>query len=137
MGKTGSGKSHVGLYRRPPISRVSQIYSQFINIAAGLAVATNNSHDLTIRHFVLQDPRSKRSIVLVDTPGFDRITAADEEIQSKIVHWIRTSSALFSHFTSSLLTLQPHIGALRTRNLGVSSIYMISPLEKPRDHFRS
>ena len=48
------------------------------------------SGDLTIQCFTLQHPQTQRSLILVDTPGFDHFGASDEEVLGIICEWIRT-----------------------------------------------
>jgi len=54
---------------------------------------------------MLRNPQSNRNLILVDTPAFDHSGASDDEVLGTISDWIRTSSALSSHFTSILLIL--------------------------------
>ncbi|KDR82110.1 hypothetical protein GALMADRAFT_264377 [Galerina marginata CBS 339.88] len=78
LGLTGSGKS------------------TFINAAAGRTVADVNhnltsSSDLIVRDFIVKHPQTTRSLVFVDTPGFDHFEASDKEVLNKIVEWLKKS----------------------------------------------
>ena len=105
LGQTGAGKSHASPHLLHFQCTLTVL--QFINVAAGAALAPTNdntlSRDLTIRSFKLKNPQSNRNVVFVDTPGFDHFDASDEEILGIINDWIRTSSASSTHFSSNVL----------------------------------
>ena len=93
MGEIGAGKSSV----RPlffPSNLAVRRKAQFINAAAGLSLA-QVGYDLdpctsNVNHFMVKHHKnSMKSVVFVDTPGFNHPSKPDRDILEEIVHWLK------------------------------------------------
>ncbi|KAF7980092.1 hypothetical protein HWV62_39902 [Athelia sp. TMB] len=89
MGPTGAGKSTVGSFFWPSLSRVDN--SQFIDYATkqnGSSVGhTLSSETSKINIVRCMHPNDNRPVIFVDTPGFDDTNRSDVEILSQIASW--------------------------------------------------
>ena len=88
MGATGSGKSSVRSFSfsKSRIGNSHPRYVQFINLVSGSRLEVSDGLKSCTKDVRMADAfkLNGRSVVLVDTPGFDDTTISDTDILKKI-----------------------------------------------------
>ena len=92
MGATGSGKSSVSSVHSGTTTGNSPGYLQFINLASGssLRVGTGLESCTTDVKLANEFTVDGRTVILIDTPGFDDTTKSDAEILRLIAAYLAT-----------------------------------------------
>ena len=93
MGATGCGKSTVRSVCLVPITRNSPGSAQFINVASGSSLRVGTGLGSCTSDVKLADKFTLdgRTVILIDTPGFDDTSMSDTDILKVIAAFLATA----------------------------------------------